>query len=177
MIPDTMRRRQSTSVVLSLEASHMTTSARLAGSVRSLATVALLGYAGLVILFAFFDWLVPSDPTGFSARSANANLVNVVTMAAPVLAVLLAAYVSPALPLARLAALVALIEYAAVLLFGTLALLAGLPTAFDLPDGRYAFGGALDALGYLLVGVAELVVVAVAALAVWRTYAGRGPAR
>jgi hypothetical protein len=155
----------------------MITTARLAASVRSLATIALLGYAGLVILFAFFDWLIPSDPTGFSARSANANLVNVVTMAAPVLAVLLAAYVSPALPLARLAALVALIEYAVVLVFGALALLAGLPTAFDLPAGRYAFGGALDALGYLLVGVAEVAVVVVAALAAWRAHAGGAPAR
>jgi hypothetical protein len=145
-----------------------------AASVRTLAVWALLGYAAVVLLFAFFDWLLPSDPRGFSARSADAGFVSVVTMAAPVLAVLLAAYIARPLSVTRLAAFIALIEYAVVLLFGGLALLIGLPAAFDLPGGGYAVGGALDALGYLVIGLVELAVVAIAALAVWRVYVDFG---
>jgi hypothetical protein len=145
-----------------------------AESVRTLAVWALLGYAALLILFALFDWLLPSDPGGFSARSAGAGFVTVPTMAAPLLAVLLAAYVSPPLTFTRLAALAALLEYAAILVFGMLALLIGLPAAFNVRGDAYAPDTSLDGLAYLLIGVAELALVAIAALAVWRVYAGLG---
>jgi hypothetical protein len=144
-------------------------------SVRELAVWALLGYAGLIIVFALLHWLIPASPDGIGARSYFADFVDVFTIALPVLAVLLAARVSSPLPAAQLVALIALAEYAAVLLFGLLALLAGLPYAFGhLGSGVYALGGTLDALGYLVLGVARLALVAVAGLTAWRIFGELG---
>ncbi|HYN92514.1 MAG TPA: hypothetical protein VES42_01500 [Pilimelia sp.] len=140
---------------------------------RTFAVWALLAYAALLIVFAFLRWLLPDGNT-FGGRSAAADFTTVPTMAAPLLAVLLAAAVSPPLRNARLAALIALAEYAAVLVFGTLALLIGLPAVFDSLGGNYPGVASTNALAFLLVGIVELALVAIAAAWVWRVLAGLG---
>ncbi|MGE5828447.1 MAG: hypothetical protein ACM30G_08795 [Micromonosporaceae bacterium] len=154
------------------------TSPTIGGSPRVLAVWAMLGYAGLTPVFAFLDWIFPSSPATFASRSYGDfdNFVNVFTMVLPVLAVLLAVYVEPGLPGARLMATVALVEYAVVLLFGVVTLLVGLGVAFsDYPgNALYSFGRALDGLGYLVLGVGELILVAIAMLVVYRAYTALG---
>jgi hypothetical protein len=154
------------------------TSPTFGGSPRVLAVWAMLGYAGLALIFAFMDWVFPSSPVTFASRSYADfdSFVNVFTMALPVLAVLLAVHVEPGLSGARLMATVALAEYALVLLFGVVTLLVGLGVAFsDYPgNALYSFGRALDGLGYFLLGVGELILVAVAMLVVYRAYTALG---
>src|SRR5262245_15055201 len=95
-------------------------------SVRNLVVLALLSYAGLILIFAFFDWLIPSSRMiGLAQRSYVADFVGVFTIALPVLDVLLATRIAPALPNARRVALIALIEYAVTLLFGVITLIIG----------------------------------------------------
>jgi hypothetical protein len=154
------------------------TSPTIGGSPRVLAVWAMLGYAGLALVFAFLDWIFPSSPVTFASRSYADfdSFVNVFTMALPVLAVLLAVHVEPGLAGARLMATVALVEYALVLLFGVVTLLVGLGVAFsDYPNNAlYSFGRALDGLGYFILGVGELILVAVATLVVYRAYTALG---
>ncbi len=99
---------------------------------RLVAAWALVGYAGAYLAFAFFDWLLPGDGT-IAERSAGANFTNLVVLAMPVVAVLLATHVQPTLPRAKTIVTVALIEYAAILLFGLLALLIGVGAVADGP--------------------------------------------
>ena len=70
--------------------------ARAMSSPRALAAWASVGYAGLVLFFAFIDWILPGGDGTFSGRSASADFVGTYTLALPVLAVLLAAHVTPA---------------------------------------------------------------------------------
>jgi hypothetical protein len=129
-------------------------------SLRWLAAYAMLGYAGLTLLFTFFDWLIPSgSDDSLLRRSHDADFINVFTMALPVLAVLVAAYVVPVLPSAKLVATIALAEYGVAVAFGGLALVLGLSVAFEgIPDAgaMYALGRSIDALAYLVVGLAGI---------------------
>ena len=139
-------------------------------SPRALAAWALLGYAALALFFAFFLWLLPNGGT-FSDRSAGAGFRGLTLIALPVLAVLLAAYVTPDLPLARLMAMVAMIEYLVILFFGLITLLIGLGAVFDRVNtvGEF-FGG----LSYLVMGVAALVLAAIASYITFRAYTRLG---
>ena len=67
---------------------------------RLLAAWALVGYAGLHLAFAFFDWLLPGDGN-LADRSAGAGFTNLVVLAMPVVAVLLATQIQPTLPRAK----------------------------------------------------------------------------
>jgi hypothetical protein len=139
---------------------------------RWMAVYALLGFAGLQLLFGLASWLVPAGPGATLVTRANYHLfVNEWTILAPVAAVLLATAVPPALRSARLVTLAALGEYVVVLLLGALTFLFGLSGHFDAVDDAglaYAFGRLLGALGYLTVGLASLGLAALAGLAALR---------
>ena len=143
--------------------------ARSLNSPRALAAWALLGYTALALFFAFFHWLLPGGT--FAGRSANAGFRSLVLIALPVLAVLLATYVTPELPWARLIALVAMIEYLAILFFGLITLLIGLGTVFDSVNSFSDFFGALD---YLIMGLAALILAAIASYVSYRAYTKLG---
>lgn len=139
-------------------------------SPRALAAWTLVGYAALALVFAFFNWILPGDGS-FSGRSAGAGFDDLVVMAMPVLAVLLAAHVTPAVTGAKLIATVALIEYAFALFFGFVTLLIGLGAVFD---GVDTVNDVFDALAYLIMGAAGLILIAIAAFVVLRTFTGLG---
>jgi hypothetical protein len=139
-------------------------------SPRALAAWALVGYVALALFFAFFNWILPGQGT-FSSRSAGAGFDNLLVMAMPVLAVLLAAHVSPAISGAKIIAAVALIEYAVALLFGAVTLLIGLGAIFDDVE---TVNGVFDALAYLVMGGANLALIAIAAYVVMRTFTSLG---
>ena len=142
---------------------------RILASPRALAAWALLGYAALSLFFAFFHWLLPGGL--FSVRSANAGFRGLILIALPVLAVLLAAYVTPELPGARLVALVAMVEYLAILFFGLITLLIGLGAVFDSVNSFSDFFNGLD---YLVMGLAALVLAAIASYVSFRAYTKLG---
>lgn len=129
-------------------------------SLRWLAAYAMLGYAGLTLLFTFFGWLIPSGSNdSLLRRSHDADFINVFTMALPVLAVLVAAYVVPVLRSAKLVAAIALVEYVVAVAFGGLALVLGLSVAFEgIPETSavYALGRSIDGFAYLVVGLASI---------------------
>jgi hypothetical protein len=148
---------------------------------RFLAVWALLAYAGLTAFFTLMRAILPEDASALFAFSWAPDFVTLPTMAAPALAVLLAARVAPAVSGARLAVLVALIVYAAVLVLGAADFVVSLVVAF-IPsfDGARPGARSVHDLGDLIVGVAELVLVAVAALWARGVYAdlgGRLPGR
>ena len=153
---------------------------RVTSSPRALAIWALLVWAALQLFFTFLLWIFPTSVISFTGRSQGAfmTFASLLTIAVPVLAVLLATHVEPALPEARLVALIALIEYAFALLFGALTFLIGLGSAFsdlDDPDGAlYSFGEALAGIRYLVMGVVQLGLLAIAALIVYRTFTALG---
>jgi hypothetical protein len=138
-------------------------------SPRSLAAWALLGYTALFLFFEFFLWLLPGGT--FAGRSAGAHFRDLVIIGLPVIAVLLATYVTPELPLARIVALVALLEYLAILFFGLITLLIGLGPVFD---SVHNFTGFFGALRYLVMGVAELILAAIASYVTFRAYGKLG---
>jgi hypothetical protein len=141
--------------------------ARALSSPRALAAWASVGYAGLVLFFAFIDWILPGGDGTFSGRSASADFVGTYTIALPVLAVLLAAHLNPVLEGAKLIATIALIEYAVMLFFGLVTLLIGLGSVFEAAND---VNDVFDALAYLVLGLAQLVLVAVAAMVVWQAF-------
>jgi hypothetical protein len=93
---------------------------------RLVAAWALVIYAGLHLVFAFFDWVLPGG--SFGARSAAAGFSSLVELALPLAGVLLAtgAGLASELPATRTIAAVAVTEYAATVGFGALAWLFGL---------------------------------------------------
>jgi hypothetical protein len=153
---------------------------RVTSSPRALAVWALLVWAALVLFFAFLLWIFPTSVSAFPGRSQGAfgTFAGIITIAVPVLAMLLAVHVEPALPEAKLVALIALIEYAFALLFGVLTFLIGLGSAFselDDPDGAfYSFGEALAGIRYMVVGLVQLALLAIAMLVVYRAFTGLG---
>jgi hypothetical protein len=138
---------------------------------RSTAAWALVGYAALHLLFSFFDWVLPDGGT-FTARSADADFRSLFVMAMPLVAVLLAVHVSPPLGQAKLISAIAVVEYAVSLLFGLFTLLIGLGAVFD-GSMRYP-NFAFDAMGYFVLGIAGLVLIAVAAWVALRAYVQAG---
>lgn len=140
-------------------------------SPRSLAAWALVAYAALHLVFSFFDWLMPGDGNLFT-RSAGAGFTNLFVMAMPVVAVLVAVHLSPVLPGAKLLATAALLEYAVAVVLGGLAWLIGFASVFD--GGVNSANDAFDGLRYLVMGLADLALLAVAAFFVYRAFAQLG---
>jgi hypothetical protein len=141
-------------------------------SPRTLAAWALVAYAALHLLFSFFDWLLPGDGR-FIDRSAGAGFTNLFVMAMPVVAVLIAVYLAPPLNAAKLLTTVALLEYAVSLVFGVLAWLIGFASVFD-GGLNNSLNNAFDALRYLVMGFADLALIAVAAYVVYRAFTQLG---
>jgi hypothetical protein len=135
---------------------------------RQLAAWALVGYAGLFLVFTFFGWLLPGG--SFAGRSAGAGFAALPELAMPVLAVLLATTVEPPLRAARLITTVALLEYAVVLLFGVLTLLIGLGAFGDGSGPRVGF----DVTSYFVLGLGRLGLAAVAGFVVYRIWVSLG---
>jgi hypothetical protein len=139
-------------------------------SPRALAAWALVAYVAVWLFFTFFDWVLPGDGS-FSARSAGAGFDDLRVIVMPVLAVLLAAHVTPAVPGAKLIASIALIEYALALFFGVITLLIGLGAMFD---GVDRINDVFDALAYIVLGLGNLLLMAIAAYVVTRSYTELG---
>jgi hypothetical protein len=136
---------------------------------RALAAWAIVGYPALFAFFELFELILPGG--SFFDRAAGAEFRSVVINAMPVAAVALAAHVGPLIPAARLLAMIALIEYAVTLLFGLLTLVLGLPAVVG---GVNSAQGGLDAMRYVVMGVAELILIGVASYVVLKTYTGLG---
>jgi hypothetical protein len=130
-----------------------------------------VAYAALHLVFSFFDWLMPGDGN-LPDRSAGAGFTNLFVMAMPVVAVLLAVHVSPVLDRAKLLATVALLEYAVAIVLGALAWLIGIAGVFD--GGIDTANDAFDGLRYLVMGVADLGLLVVAALVVYKAFTSHG---
>lgn len=137
---------------------------------RFYAAWALVGYTGLYLVFAFFDWVLP-DGRSIGARSAGAGFTALVELALPLVGVLLAtgAGLGAALPKARLIAGVALMEYVIAFVFGALAWIIGLD-ALDGSDANRTF----DAMAYIVLGLGRLGLVALAALIVYQAWSRLG---
>lgn len=135
---------------------------------RQFAAWALVAYAGLHLVFAFFDWVLPG--AAFGARSAGASFTSLVELALPLIGVLLATTFTPELPSARLIAAVALVEYAAAVLFGALAWLFGLSSTGAGGGARAAF----DSLEFVTLGLLRLGLAVVAGLMAYRTWVRLG---
>ena len=133
---------------------------------RQLAAWALVGYAGLHLAFAFLHWLVPGGFSTFGMRSAGSSFTSLVELALPVVAVLLATAVAPPVAQAKLITTVAVIEYAAILFFGTITLLIGLGSMGGV-DG-------LNVLTYLVLGLGRLGLAAVAGLVTYQAWSRLG---
>jgi hypothetical protein len=142
---------------------------RALASPRSLAAWGLVGYTALFLFFEFLKWLFGGGT--FSGRSAGAGFLDLIIIAMPVAAVLLAAYVTPELPGARLIALVAMLEYLAILFFGLITLLIGLGAVFDKVN---SFSDVIEALRYLVLGLAALILAAIASYVSYRAYTRLG---
>jgi hypothetical protein len=142
-------------------------------SPRMLAAWALVGYAGLYLVFAFFDWMLPGDGD-LADRSAGAGFTNLAVLAMPVVAVLLATQVQPTLARAKTIIAVALVEYAAILLFGVFALLIGVGAISDGPFG--SANRTFDVLGYFVLGAGRLALAAVAGLVAYQAFTRLGGA-
>lgn len=136
---------------------------------RALVAWALVGYTALFLFFEFFELILPGG--SFTGRAAGADFRSIVINAMPVLGVVLAAHLAPPIPAARLVATIALIEYAVTGLLGVLTLLVGLGAVMG--DVNSAQTG-LGAMRYLVLGVAELVLIALAGYIVLRAYTGLG---
>jgi hypothetical protein len=139
---------------------------------REPAALAAVAFAGLTILAAVVNLLVPPSSNGVSEPFANRAFdqvgvfLDVVVAAAAAFSVYLANHVAPALAKARLITMVALAEAGVALLFGVVTALA--LWGADGEPGESKFLRFLTALG----GGA---VVAVAALFVWLTWQGLAP--
>ncbi len=144
-----------------------------AAAPRMLAAWALVGYAGLHLAFAFFDWLLPGD-RNIADRSADAGFTNLVVLAMPVVAVLLATQVQPTLQRGKAIVAVALVEYAAIVLFGLFALLIGVGAIADGPYGNA--NRAFDALGYFVLGIGRLALAGVGVLVTYQAFTRLGGA-
>jgi hypothetical protein len=138
---------------------------------RSLAAWALVGYAGLHLVFAFFDWILPGNST-LSARSAGSGFTYLVEMAMPIVAVLLATQVQPTLQSAKMIATVALVEYAVILVLGLLTLLIGVGAVADarISNANQSF----DVLSYFVLGLGRLALAAIAGLASYQAFTRLG---
>jgi hypothetical protein len=131
---------------------------------RQLAAWALVGYAGLHLVFAFFSWVLPDGAT-LGVRSVDAGFTSLAEIALPVLAVLIATGVHPQ---AKLIATVALLEYVVILLFGVLTLLIGLGVYGGSPRGGY------NALVFFVLGLGRLALAAIAGLVVYQAWTRLG---
>jgi hypothetical protein len=137
-------------------------------SPRTLAAWVLVGYVALFLFFEFVELVLPGGAS-FSGRAAGADFRSLFVMAMPVLAVLLASYVSPPVPGARLLTVVALLEYCVALTFGLLTLLIGAPSVLDgINNAQSGFG----AMRYFVMGLMELVLIAIAAYVTVRALSG-----
>jgi hypothetical protein len=153
---------------------HMTTPSNaraMMANPRSLAAWALVGYAGLHLIFAFFDWVLPGNGT-LSTRSAGADFTTLVVMAMPVAAVLLATQVQPVLAAAKTIAAIALVEYAVIVVLGLLTLLIGVGAVADarVSSANQSF----DVLAYFVLGLASLVLAAIAGLVSYQAFTRHG---
>lgn len=136
-------------------------------SPRTLAAWALLGFVALFLFFELVSLVLPHGT--LSGRAAGANFRSLIVMAMPFLAVALARYVSPPLTGAALISLIAVIEYGVALVFGLLTLLIGLPAVLDgINNAQSGFG----AFTYVVMGLATLVLIAIAGYATLRTVSG-----
>jgi len=138
---------------------------------RQLAAFALVGYAALHLVFAFFDWLL-WDGGRFSDRSAGAGFTALVELAMPVVAVLLATQIQPTLRLAKVIAAVALVEYAVIVVLGLFALLIGVAAVADGPFHNP--NAAFDALAYFVLGFGRLILAAIAGLVSYQAFTRLG---
>jgi hypothetical protein len=132
-------------------------------SPRLVAAWALVGYAGLHLFFAFLDWVMPGNGSLID-HSVGAGFADLFVMAMPVVAVLLAVYLSTPVSGAKTIVAIALVEYVVSVVLGVLALLIGLGDAIH--PAHNANDGA-DALRYIVMGAAGLVLIAVGG---WITY-------
>jgi hypothetical protein len=144
---------------------------RALGSPRMLAAWALVGYTALHLFFTFLLWVVPGGTISGRSLGAHEGFTSLTIMAFPVVAAVLAAYVTPAIAGARLVALAALAEYVVALLLGTLTFLIGLGDEFS---GLNHASEAIGAFAYLVLGIANLVLILVAAYVVLRAFTGLG---
>ena len=138
---------------------------------RSLAAWALVGYAGLHLAFAFFDWILPGTGT-LSVRSAGASFTSLAEMAMPVIAVLLATQVQPMLSSAKLIATIALVEYAVIVVLGLLTLLIGVGAVADARIG--SAHQSLDVLAYFVLGLGRLALAAIAGIVSYQAFTRLG---
>lgn len=142
---------------------------------RRLAAWALIGYSGLHLALVFLRWIAPADVGTFGARSAAAasGFTALVELALPLLAVLLVTSGSAedasdsARLQAKLIATVALIEYAAILFFGTVTYLIGLGAEFAPREG-------LAVLSYLLLTLGRLGLALGAGLVTYQAWVRLG---
>ena len=142
---------------------------RIIAAPRALAAWALLAYTALFLFFVFFSWLL--GPGSFTGRSASAGFRNLFELAFPVVAVIIATYITPVLPGARVMALIALAEYAFALFFGVITLLIGLIGVLSNVNTAW---DSFNALQYLVMGVAALVLIAIAGYLTLRAYQSLG---
>jgi hypothetical protein len=142
------------------------------GAPRLFAAWALVGYAGLGLVFAFFDWVLP-DGGSFDRRSAGAGFTALVELALPLVGALLAtgAGLAPALPQARRIAGVAVAEYAAAVVLGALTWLIGLGSL-----GGDTANATFDGLAYVLLGLGRLALAALAGAVVYQAWVRLGGA-
>jgi hypothetical protein len=140
---------------------------------RLLAAWGLLAYAALFLFFEVVKLMLPGG--SFADRAAGADFRSLLIMAMPVLAVLLAVYVSPSLSSARIIAAIAIVEYGVSLFFGLVTLLIGVISVIGgINNAQSAFG----ALRFVVMAVAELLLIAIAGLVAYRgftTVGGRIP--
>ncbi|HZM75272.1 MAG TPA: hypothetical protein VFC19_06075 [Candidatus Limnocylindrales bacterium] len=129
---------------------------------RPLFAWALLGYAAIDIFFTFANWFKPTGG-GFSARAQGADFTTLISVGFPLLAVLIATQLKPVLSTARFVTLTALGELAAVLVFGSMAFLVGLPNAV-LHNDAVSMGG------FVIFSVAGLAFAALAGFACLRAH-------
>jgi hypothetical protein len=142
---------------------------RILATPRALAAWTLVAYAALSLFFAFLFWLLGDG--SFSSRSASAGFRNLFDLAMPIVAVVLAVYIAPQVPLARVIALIAVLEYTVALFFGIVTLLIGLGAVLDHVGTP---GDGLNALQYLVMGLAALALITVAGYISLRAYQSVG---
>jgi hypothetical protein len=126
---------------------------------RTLAAWALVSYVAVYLFVTFLVWLVPTGGS-LADRSAGVDFTSLLVMAMPVVAAVLAGYLAPPVPGARLLTIVALLEYAVALFFGIITFLLGLTSTFR---EVLSAGGTIGTFRYVVLGLAELGLVAVAA--------------
>jgi hypothetical protein len=136
-------------------------------SPRTLAALGLVGYVALFEFFALIVWI--GDTPSFALRSLNASesFLNLTVMAFPIVAVLVATRIAPAIAMARMVVLVALIEYVVAVGLGLITFLVGIGKLFDIESGLH---GTRD----LILGLAQIVLIAVAGYITFRTFTEMG---